>query len=658
MRRFSTWLTAAGALGLAALGCSSSKAPGSEGPGFEISVAPLDLPLMSDACYELTVYNATGAPFDASEAVWTQPSLCASQYGANGGIRFTGICDAQAGTNSIRLVLNDVYQGGTFETGTALTVGEDYINPCPPAAAGEDNGCVLEAACNPNEDTKIEFNLTVMRNAELGFFDTVVRFQDVFCAAKLDCVENDGQTTLEYLYDPATQSDGPTAVLGFVCLGGSGADISMYLDDITVDCEGGDATIDVSGGPGNLGSPDLTQTGNAPLFGAAVNTGAGFQGSHYWNVLLGMNLDANNGSCTLTTSGTVSETELTDNETSAHNRYPYITWSVQLSDGATRTCTRHPLDGGNGVATTYTEIDTPVQFDHQLALAPSVGPTLNAAPAYTAPCADHADCDPGDGCYFTGWAGMGQCAPLNAITFCTGDGDCGAGEFCFDEVDDTPYCMAQGTLGPACDSAWEANGAMCPAGTFCDGHFCREVGQVGALCDGQTSNPTCAEGLYCDANQWPSVCVPSDVAQGGACQQWSTWMNQCQPGLTCVTGTCQPPLGVGGGCQYDSTCQAGLICSDLDGTCQSPLANGQTCFTNNECQGGACINNTCADDIAAGGACDTDNGQGQCAPGYFCDGISDTCQAWVGDSTHCEADSWCADGQTCVSGAGWFSNCQ
>src|SRR5690606_30711649 len=136
-------------------------------------------------------------------------------------------------------------------------------------------------------------------------------------------------TTLSYLYDPATQTDGPTAVLGFVCLGGSGEDIYMYLDDITVDCEGGDATIDVSGGPGNLGSGELSQTGNAPLFGAAVNTGAGFQGSHYWNVLLGMNLDANNGSCTLTTSGTVSETELTDNETPTHNRYPYVTWSVQ-----------------------------------------------------------------------------------------------------------------------------------------------------------------------------------------------------------------------------------------------------------------------------------------------------------------------------------------
>jgi len=373
-------LIVAGALGLGAIGCSGSGSPGTVGKGLDIRVAPLDLPLMTDACYSLTVYRQT-EDFDEDDVVWTQPELCASQYGAEGGIRFTGICDptGPGGQNAVRLVLDEVYRDGDAGSGTALTPGEDYINPCPPAAVDEDNGCVLLADCEPSQDTKIEFNLTVMRNAELGFFDTVVKFHDVFCSAKLDCVQNDGTTTLTYLHDPGTGEDGPTAVLGFTCLGGDGNDVSMYLDDLVIECGTGSgetytvtrtATVDPGAGPGNLSSPALSHTGpSSPLFGAAVNTGAGFQGARYWNVLLGLELDGVAGEvCRLTTRGTVSEGALSANTTPAHNRYPYIDWNLVLSTGSSRTCTRHPLDAASGVTTEYTGIDAPETFDNVLAL--------------------------------------------------------------------------------------------------------------------------------------------------------------------------------------------------------------------------------------------------------------------------------------------------
>lgn len=359
-------------------GCADQGPPGSIDPTLSVSVAPLTLPDMTDACYGLTVYNTTNiASFGAATEVWTQPSLCASDYGANGGIRFTGICDAQAAgathDNAIRLVVNDIYTGGSFDGGgTALIAGTDYENPCPaPSSPTEDNGCILTAPCEENADSKIEFNLTVMRNASLGFFDTIVRFQDLFCAAKLDCLDEEN-APLTYLYDAGAGADGVTAVLGFACSGGDGIDdVFLYLDEISVTCSGGPsgprtATVDPSAGPGNV---IPTQTGASDvLFGAAVNRGEGLEGTVYWNVLLGLSLDGGVGeTCTLTASGTASETELEAGATPDHSRYPYISWDVDLSTAAALSCTRHPLNDSNGdVETIYTSIDTPEAFEFQL----------------------------------------------------------------------------------------------------------------------------------------------------------------------------------------------------------------------------------------------------------------------------------------------------
>jgi len=385
MRCATSLLFSAAGAALVLGGCADRAAEptGPTGPTISVAVAAYDLPSITDACYELTVWN--DASPNAGDVVWTQPLLCASQYGVNNGIRYTGICDATAGMNSIRLVLNDVYQGGGGGTPNGTVVSTDgYVNPCP--APGdpeetEDNGCVQQVACVANQDTLVEFNLTVMRQAELGFLDTVVRFSDIFCAAKLDCVDQHDET-LHYLHRP-DGGDGPSAVLGFTCLSSSEAEVEMYLDDLVVTCrDSGDnitrtATVDPAGGPSNLSGDAIVDPGGV-LFGAAVHAGPALQGARYWNVVLGLSLPATAGeTCTLTTRGTASESALTFDGDAGHytlpaaSRYPYIDWEVALFDGDGRACGRHPLNGDEaagegGVATIYTEIGTAVTFANQL----------------------------------------------------------------------------------------------------------------------------------------------------------------------------------------------------------------------------------------------------------------------------------------------------
>ena len=191
-------LCAFGALSLGACFVTSEPA---DLPRLTVAIAPLDLPGVTDACYDLAAWNRA-TPDDPNAAlVWSQTAICASQYGAEGGVRFTGICDAEAPgeghRNAVRVVLASL-RAGQGE----LVDGRDYVNPCPaPMPTSNDNGCVLVADCTANQDTRITFDLAVMRQSAVGFFDTVVRFDDVFCAAKLDCVDED-DAPLTYLHAP------------------------------------------------------------------------------------------------------------------------------------------------------------------------------------------------------------------------------------------------------------------------------------------------------------------------------------------------------------------------------------------------------------------------------------------------------------------------
>ncbi len=115
------------------------------------------------------------------------------------------------------------------------------------------------------------------------------------------------------------------------------------------------------------------------LFGATINSLAGVEGGTYWNVLLGLNLDddaAPGETCTLHATGTAAEAALPGRSTAGFTRYPYIDWSVALSAGGERGCSRHPLNDPSttvdDVRTRYTSSgdgvgDGALTFAHELA---------------------------------------------------------------------------------------------------------------------------------------------------------------------------------------------------------------------------------------------------------------------------------------------------
>ncbi len=333
---------------------------------FSVTVAEFTVPLMTDACFTLKAYNTDDpAQFDAAHEVWSAPGLCASALSAPGFmLDVAATCDPTAPgaghVNAVRLVLDDLYMGGDAGADGVVLSPDFYDNPCP---AGSDD-CVLTAPCDESATAQIDFNLLVTAFGDLGIYDTRVTIGDVFCAAKLDC-EDHGGGTLDYLRDPRTGLDGPTAVLGFACTAGAdAAGIFLYLDDLVITCDNGwTATIDPGGAPGHTSPTDP----NGILFAADINRGDARLGTRFWNVLLGLNLAglAGAGTCTLTTLGTASETALC--ETPEQSRYPVIRWDVDLTQDGARACGRHALNGGDGaVSTFYTPLTESLGFEQRL----------------------------------------------------------------------------------------------------------------------------------------------------------------------------------------------------------------------------------------------------------------------------------------------------
>ncbi|MFO0744997.1 MAG: hypothetical protein U1F43_04875 [Myxococcota bacterium] len=198
-----------------------------------VAIAPLSLPGVENACFTLAVYN--GDPDADGELVWTETGICADDYGDGAGsITYVGTCDAGVpSANVATLVLDDLYAGGTTPMAAS-----SYVNPCP-----ADAPCQRVVPCVANADARVDFSLTVLRDASQGFFDVAVDFADVFCSAKLDCTDGDGP--LELLHDPRTGQRADTAVLGFACTAGMGETTWMHLDDIVIRCaDGGPTTVD------------------------------------------------------------------------------------------------------------------------------------------------------------------------------------------------------------------------------------------------------------------------------------------------------------------------------------------------------------------------------------------------------------------------------
>jgi len=349
----------------ALLAACTAVPPEAPGARVALSVAPLSYPGVTNATYTLEVRNRSG------QIVFVR-ALDSRGYGdGNGALSYVGPCDADPSENPNAVSL----------TLTGLYAGSDAATEIPPASYHNPGTLTRTVDCVANADTAVTFDLTLARAANQGFFDVAVAFENIFCSAKLDCVDDEGDTLL--LLHAPDGSRGRTVVLGLACTGDTSLDGDTYLyrAPIAVTCAGGAATLDPSAGPGNLAEGQgITSTGTSPLFAAAVYRGEeqlGFN-KRYWNVLFGLQDTA--ASCRVTTTATASPEPFTAGQTPTGTTWPYIEWDLALTAAnSDRLCTTHPVDGAaphDGVATHYTDLDTPETF--AFTFGPGLGPALCA----------------------------------------------------------------------------------------------------------------------------------------------------------------------------------------------------------------------------------------------------------------------------------------
>jgi|GEM_PF-1040208 len=218
---------------------------GYKGTGIAFAVSPLTLDTLVDACYSFTVVNGAtpgqlvvgrgpGAvsTHDPLMAGTTRNSLCANRFGngVGGDISYLAPCDADQPAHTVRLWVDALCTGAV--TSTAGTANwqtpngicpelQSYVNPCGSA------GCTLAVTCAENADTPVTFNFTIMAQADQGFFDIGVNFEDVFCSAKLDTCYSDNSAIM-LLHDAASVR-AHTAVAAVACSAGPGANAPTFL---------------------------------------------------------------------------------------------------------------------------------------------------------------------------------------------------------------------------------------------------------------------------------------------------------------------------------------------------------------------------------------------------------------------------------------------
>jgi len=329
-----------------------------------VSVAPLSLSGITEARYRLTVTNS------ATNVVWTREITSTGAGDGAGAASWVGPCDADASPNTVALELLELRDAD----GPLGAI--DFANPAPDGAP-----VTRSAPCVANRDTAVGFDLTVSRAARQGFFDVAVELTDLFCSAKLDCLDDVGE--LELLHRPDGARD-LTAVLAVACTGGVGADTRLALGDLAITCTGLGAplTVDVHQPVGNQ-NPTFGPTPNSTdlLFQVATYRGAEQLGGGaftklYWSVALGLNDLAfpAAGHCDLTT--TARATDGPVDAIATTDAYPIIAWDVPLVDGGARACTRYALGTDPEVAITYTGWSLPD------VPPPALGPSIGATSAH------------------------------------------------------------------------------------------------------------------------------------------------------------------------------------------------------------------------------------------------------------------------------------
>lgn len=291
--------------------CGSEGGAAADGPQVEIQTSPISYPGIAKVCFGLEVFN--GQPGPGTDTVWAKSGLCSDAFGngAGGAISYVGPCDASVGgDNYIALTLESIsVDGGETlddQTGSGIGFdGADFQNPCT-----ADDRCFLHFKCEANKDTKVQFDLTVMRDADQGFFDIGIAFADVFCAAKVDtCTAPDAPIRLLYgddIADPVGADR--TAVAAVACTAGPDGfehdfDTHLLFTSKVVSCNGGAVTFAVDATGKNEGDQTVQSADGgytlhyASYFGAEQLTCGGYLVLDSENALL---LDCPGGTCRIT----------------------------------------------------------------------------------------------------------------------------------------------------------------------------------------------------------------------------------------------------------------------------------------------------------------------------------------------------------------------
>ena len=646
-----------------------------------IEVAPLSLAGVTDARYTLTV---TSGPDGTGETVW-QRTVTSSQYGDGAGsLAYVGPCDASAAQGSVSLELLTLYGSG----GAPIDEGT-WVNPTP---------ITRNVVCVQNADVPVTFDMTIVRDAQQGFFDVAVSFDDIFCSAKLDCVRDGGDEDLELLHNPLEGGARDlTAVLAFACTADpDGDETFLYMDDVRIVCDGlsADVKVDVSG----IGNVDLAAAPNANtggyLFGASVYRGEeALAAKAYWTVSLGLNDGAFPlaRDCTLVSRATASAESWPLGPDGGFSPpdgtvYPVIAWNVPLTDADGRVCGAHEVGGGDEVAVTYEGylpalnlfgwLPTRTRMDNRF--DPKTGELRKGnVPACDDALmnGDESDVDCGGSC--------GGC----------GDGEgCGIGADCLSGVCAGALCQAAGCsdgvvnqdetdvdCGGSCggcdDGEGCAIGADCLSGV-CAGALCQAAGCSDGVVNQDETDVDCG-GASCGACADGEVCAVggdclSGVCTGALCQAAGCSdgvVNQDETDVDCGGATCGAcadgeVCGVGGDC-LSGVCTGALCqaagCSDwvvnqdetdvdCGGATCGACADGDVCGVGGDCLSGVCTGALCqaagcSDGVVNQDETDVDCGGatcGACADGDVC-GVGGDCLSGVCTGTICQAAS-CSDG--------------
>ncbi len=431
------WSTTLGTLLVAiAASCDGSGMTGARS-GLTIAVAPLDLPGVGVVCYDLRVMEGDDVVWDRGDPLTTilgedqnpndillsgefdDDPICSDQFGGSltRDLVYVGTC--QVDTSKPTPTINQVtlWIDGLYDEDRTADVG-GWVDPCP-------NGCTVLAPCHENDDTRVDFNLTVMREANQGFFDFAISFDKIFCSGKLDCTNDEaGLDPIRLLFNPHTRNYGQTVVIGRTCTGGVAADTRILMSQTEITCgyrpfslgpivpmirfhidpSTGDGNqwlnnVSVAGPPGEVDWPmsnaELSRIvfQNANYLGAQTLSEDGDSYALiYANQAIGFDYDALKEwagpsawlveTCTIAHRWTADDGSLPDysDVLGAHTSYPVIEIEGDLFDGGL-TCRKNSINAPGGmVDSRYESLDVAHELEHCVKKDTTEGGLMNCVP--------------------------------------------------------------------------------------------------------------------------------------------------------------------------------------------------------------------------------------------------------------------------------------